>query len=227
MAFRGMIFKAVLFDLGGTLIKTASVCEILKRILEVYGIKRSLTEIDSAHREVEDELTIKDYALPAHEFWILWNIKVLKRLGIRENLESLAEAIAEKWWDNADLKLYPEVKETLGGLRKMGFKIGIVTNGFQSDIDEILARTSLTSFFDVTVGVDAVGKPKPRREIFQYALKNMRVFPQEVLFVGDDLKNDYEGAEKAGLKALLIDRKDEMRKKIRKIRDLSEVMRYL
>ena len=32
-------FKAVLFDLGGTIIKTLEVPEIYRKILEVYGVK--------------------------------------------------------------------------------------------------------------------------------------------------------------------------------------------
>lgn len=32
-------FKAVLFDLGGTLIRTAEVPEIFRRILEAHGVK--------------------------------------------------------------------------------------------------------------------------------------------------------------------------------------------
>jgi len=219
--------KAVLFDLGGTLIKTTPVPEILKRILERYGIKRSSEEIASAQCEVEEQLSLEDYALPASEFWFLWNMKILKKLNVHENIKALAEGIAKRWWSNACVELYPNVKETLKKLKEEGLKIGVVTNGFQSDIDEILARTCLSNFFDVTVGVDAVGKPKPSEEIFLYALKKLRFSAKETLFVGDNPETDYVGAEKAGLKALLIDRDNKMCRRIRKIQDLSEIMKYL
>ena len=40
-----MRFKAVLFDLGGTLIKTAHIPETYKRILETYGVNVSSDQI--------------------------------------------------------------------------------------------------------------------------------------------------------------------------------------
>jgi len=219
--------KAVLFDLGGTLIKTAPVAEIFNRILAVSGVERPLTEIGSAFGKVNSKLTIEDYGLPYDEFWRLYNMKILKYLGIHVNLEMLADAITNEWWDNADIELYPDVKETLMTLKEMGLKIGIVSNGFQTDIDAVLLRTGLTGVFDVAVGADAVGKPKPCKEIFLYALEKIGVPPQDALFVGDNPKTDYEGAEKAGLKPLLIDRNGEASGKIRKIRDLREVTRCL
>ncbi len=219
--------KAVLFDLGGTLVKTATIPEILKSILDSYGIQRPLTEIASAHREVEKQMRLEDYALPYREFWFTWNLRILKKLRVRENPKRLGDVITEEWWDRAHLELYPDAKETLNELRRMGIKMGIVTNGLQKDIEEILARTSLTGFFDATVGVDAVGKPKPHKEIFNCALERLSVPPHEALYVGDNLEIDYKGAEEAGVKALLLDRDGEVDEKVRKIRSLKEVIRYL
>ena len=219
--------KAVLFDLGTTLIRTAPVPEIFNRLLAPYGIERPLKEIDTALKEVGEQLKPEDYALPYVEFWRLYNMKILEHVGIHGNLESLADEITNRWWGNADVELYPDVKETLKVLRETGLKIGIVTNGYQTDIDEILARTGLAGAFDVTVGADAVGLPKPSKKIFLHALKEMGVPAEETLFVGDNLKLDYEGAENAGLNPLLIDRDNGAHEGIRRIRDLREVVRYL
>ncbi|MEM2936279.1 MAG: HAD family hydrolase, partial [Candidatus Bathyarchaeia archaeon] len=186
--------KVVLFDLGGALIRTADVPEIFRRILEAHRIRSSLEEVSLAHRESEKQLRPEDYVMPSDEFWTRWNLRILEQLRIHENAQSLARTIAEQWWDYSDLELYPDVEETLKQLKNMGLKIGLVTNGFQSDIDQILPRVGLANFFDVTVGVDAVGKTKPSREIFLYALKKLGVSPQEALFVGDQIETDYEGA---------------------------------
>ena len=82
-------------------------------------------------------------------------------------------------------------------------------------------------FFDVMVGVDTVGKMKPHREMFLYALNKLEVSPSEPLFVGDQLKEDYEGARRAGLKPLLIDRDDVISSGVEKIRSLREITNYL
>jgi len=150
-------------------------------------------------------------------------VEFLDKLGIRENTQSLATTIAEEWWDYADARLYPDAKETLKQLKSMGLKIGIVTNGLQSDINEVLRKVGLNNFFDVAVGIDALGKTKPNKEIFLYALKKLGATPQKALFVGDQIETDYEGARKAGLRALLIDREGKTRKKVKKIRSLEEI----
>ncbi len=215
--------RAVLFDLGGTLIDTADIFEIWRRTLEAHGIKRSLREISLAHKEIEKQLDPKDYPRLSDEFYITWNLHILEKLGIRKNVQSLARKISGEWWDHSDVRLYPDAEEALKQLKKMGLKMGLVTNGFQSDIDQILPKVGLANFFDVTVGVDAVGKTKPDREIFLYTLKKLGVSPQAALFVGDQMETDYEGARKAGLKALLIDREDRIRKKVKKIRSLKQI----
>jgi len=219
--------KAVLFDLGGTLMRNAPVPEIFRRILASYGIRKPLARIATAFREVEEQLTPEDYTLPYREFWRLFNGRILERLRIRTNLEALADAITDAWWDNAELELYSDVRETLMELKEKGLKMGIVTNGFQKDIDDILSRTNLTGFFDVTVGVDAVGKPKPDRAIFAYAVRKLGVPPEKTVFVGDNPIADYEGAKNAGLKPLLLDRDGQHLGGLAKIRDLRELLNYL
>jgi len=219
--------KAVLFDLGGTLVRTAPIPEIIMRILRNHNVHVSLDGSEEAFPEVTEEMSLEAFKLPYMEFWRAYNLRILKRLGVEGDLERLADALTEEWWDNADLKVYSDVEDTLRILRQRRLKIGIVSNGFQIDIREILFRTGLEDKFDVTVGVDDVEKPKPHREIFHHALEKLKIKPYEALFVGDNPETDYKGAEAAGLKSLLIDRSDKIRGEYQKIRDLREIINYL
>lgn len=49
---------------------------------------------------------------------------------------------------------------------------------------------------------DIVGKPSAK--FFQLAIDSMGLKPQEVVMVGDDIESDIEGAQKAGMKAILV-----------------------
>lgn len=223
-----MRIKAVLFDLGGTLIKTADIPEIYKRILGTYGVKVSSDQILRAHRANEKEVDVVEGQLElGRNFWIKWNLTVLERIGIQRNREFLAKKIHELWLEYADLEVYPDVIETLARLKAKSVKIGVVTNGLKSDFQEILRKLKLTDCFDVVVGVDTCNKGKPDREIFLYAVNKLGVRPEETVFVGDSSKYDYEGSERAGLKPLLIDRKGKASKNVKTIRSLAEVLLHV
>lgn len=210
--------KAVLFDLGGTLVSTASPPEIIGRILEKYGVKRAISEIALAHEAAEESMKLEDYRLTYYEFWIKWNKIILERLGIHENADFLSRVLVDEWWDNANVEPYPDAANVLIGLKGAGMKIGIITNAFMKDVEEILARAELPRVFDILVGIDSVGKPKPHPEIFLYAIRALGIRPNEALFVGDSLEKDYFGALNSGLKAILLDRKGEFGNKYGLIR---------
>lgn len=109
----------------------------------------------------------------------------------------------------------------------MGLKTGLVTNGLENDYREILRKTGLSSFFDVTVGIDTVGRMKPHKDIFLHAVDKLEVLPAETLFVGDRLEEDYKGSRKAGLRPLLIDRDQIIHSDVEKIADLREIINRL
>ncbi|MEM1556822.1 MAG: HAD family hydrolase [Candidatus Bathyarchaeia archaeon] len=220
-----MDLKAVLFDLGGTLIRTAPPAEIIARILEKYGVKRSVEEIAIAHRFAEENSLPEDYNLPYYDFWIKWNSKILERLGISDKNCFLARVLVDEWWDNAGVEAYPDVEEVLVRLKESGLKVGIITNAFEKDIEEIFRRVRMPIIFDVLVGIDTVKRPKPSPEIFLYAVRTLNVQPHEAVYVGDDLEKDYIGAVNAGLRAILVDRNSMHVNKqwLIRVRSLSEI----
>lgn len=223
-----MKLRAVLLDLGGTLIQTPEVSEIMKQMLEAKGIARSIEEINVSRKEADTHMGgYEDLPNLREEFWIKWNTEILRTLGICKDLEILARWISESWWDYAQARLYPEVRKVLQGLRKRGLKLGVVTNGLKSDADKVLPQVGLTNTFDVVVVTDSVGKMKPDKDIFLHALKKLDVTPHEALFIGDRIEEDYNGAKNTGIKALLIDRENKIEENVDKIQSLEEIFEKL
>jgi putative hydrolase of the HAD superfamily len=216
----------VFFDLGGTLIKTVDIPEIYRRILKTHGVKAPFKTIAKAHNECEKEFDSEEMAECKEDFWVKWNSRVLKRIGINDNAEFLARKIDELWWNYAQIEVYPDVIETLFQLRSKGIKVGVVTNAFRKDYDQILQELNWTDYFDVVVGIDSCNKAKPDSMIFLYAVNKLDVCPEEAIFVGDSIKSDYEGAKKAGLKPILIDREAKSSTNVEAIRNLNEVLLY-
>ena len=198
--------KAVLFDLGGTLVKTTEIPHVMKKILKHRGINRSLKEITQARKEAEKGLNFRDLTKLLDEFWVQWNVRILSNLQVSSKTRTLAEYIATHWWDYSNVTLYPDAEEMLPLLKERGLKIGLITNGLQSDVNEILPKVGLQSFFDIVVVIGTLRKMKPDVEVFHYTLQKLKMVPSEAIFIGDEMEADYKGAQNSGLTAYLIDR---------------------
>ncbi len=202
------MIEAVLFDLGDTLVYSNPE-GTFRRVLAAQGIAKSLEEVRNAMIKGTKEFDINSHEeLSAHEFYKQWNVVQLKHLGIGgSEARKIAENINAQWWKFAEFHVYPEVKDTLQRLKQTGLKLGLVTGGFEEDIEMILPQTGLDKLFDVKVGVNTTGKRKPHPKAFKYALKQLGVKPHEAVFVGDNFEADYLGAQKVGMMPVLIKRK--------------------
>jgi putative hydrolase of the HAD superfamily len=204
-----MKVKAVLFDLGGTLIESAEMFETFHRILSLKGIKRPVHKVEKAMRDAELELK-KDFGedVPKDtDYYERWNLNILHRLKVYDKDRELAEEIDKHWFDYMKIKPHACLHETLEKLSASGMKLGIITNGYESDLEKILPRLSLQDCFDILVAADTIGKKKPDPEIFLYAVQKLEVRPGETVFIGDEFEIDYIGARQAGLIPILFEEK--------------------
>jgi len=223
--------KAVLFDIGNTLIRALKPEIAYQNIFSSLGIERSTDAIREALEVVEKELTESNYTsnygkIPYERYWERWDASILKHLGIPQNQISAKEILA-KWWNYADCEAYPDANSSLNRLKRMGVKVGLISNAYEEDIDAILDKAGLEKrLFDIIVGVNTIKKAKPQPGIFRYALGKLGVEPEETLFVGDHVDNDYRGARAVGMHALLIEREERSTKdtsNLEKISSLGEI----
>ena len=226
-----MTIKAVLFDLGGTLLNfdVEHPGEVFQRILISLDISEPLDKIkiafSNAEKEAEENNLLASMGkMGREEYWHQWDSLVLKHLGIIENVE-LGKTVQSKWDDFVGFTLYPEVKEVLTELQQRGLKLGLISIAYEEEIYSILEKVNLEiAAFGIIVGVDTIEKIKPDPAIFRYAISKLNVRPEEAIFVGDKVEVDYNGAEKVGLHALLIDRTGKQQSDLRTIRNLKEIL---
>ena len=204
--------------------------EVFQRVLISLGISRSIDDMKkaflSAEKEAEDiNLLASMGKIDRDEFWYQWDSLVLKHLGIAEHEELAKLFTHSKWMDFVDSTLYPEVKEVLLELKRRGLKVGLISNGYEEEIDLVLEKADLEKeTFDIIVGVDTIKKVKPNPDIFKYAINKLDVKPEETMFVGDNVEADYKGAENAGIHALLIDRTEKKQIDLKTIKNLKEIL---
>ena len=84
------------------------------------------------------------------------------------------------------------------------FRIAVISNA-DGKIEKILTRCGIADCFETITDSGIVGYEKPRREIFEAALKTMNARADESLYVGDVYSVDYVGATNAGMQAILFD----------------------
>ncbi len=102
--------------------------------------------------------------------------------------------------------LYPEVLDALAGLKQRGLHLSVISN-FDSRLVQILNGLGVGSCFEHIFVSSRVGYAKPEAQIFHAALKRHEIRPEQSLHVGDSEINDRLGANNAGLRGILVDRR--------------------
>jgi len=229
-----MKIKAVFFDLGNTLVRTRIPEVTYQNALSSLGIGRSAEAIREAIDRTEKEFRESGYRYRYGEvayagYWGRWIAAVLKHLGISKDQIS-AKEILTRWWDHADCSAYPDTVVTLNRLKHTGVRVGLISTAYEEDINTILDKTCLEKrLFDIVVGANTIKKEKPHPDVFRHALSKLNVEANEVLFVGDDVDNDYRGARAVGMHALLIERgdSDTNASSFDRIRSLEEIFKFI
>ena len=111
-----------------------------------------------------------------------------------------AELVPEK------LYLRPTVKEVLNYSQNAGLKLGFITTTSNSNVELIKAGIKKQldfNIFDLVTTVNDVSKPKPDPEIYEFALKTLKISPQNAIVVEDTPVNQL-CASHAGLRCVLF-----------------------
>ena len=86
------------------------------------------------------------------------------------------------------------------------FRLALVSNAHYAPLvyDHLEAMHIRSFFSEVIISVE-FGRRKPHPSIFEAALNRMKLTPDSVLHIGDSYRDDYCGAQNAGIRCLLVD----------------------
>lgn len=195
-----MKYKAVIFDLFGTLVDIFSRSER----------ERVLNEMSSA------------LSIPADEFSRLWNAgddartlgkvsspvvmleEICRHLAItptQEKLDLASKARIDYYSRN--LKPRPEAVPTLTKLKNQGCRIGLISN-CATEIYSSWQYSPFASLIETPVFSCAVGFKKPDPHIYTIALTKLGVNPGDCLYVADGDSGELKGAIDAGMNSVRI-----------------------
>lgn len=120
-------------------------------------------------------------------------------------------------------KVYPETVDALKALKDKGLKLYLISNSQSNTIEPLIEKFGMKDLFDGLFVSYNEGCLKTDG-LFEAALEKTGLEKDEVVSVGDSIETDIRGAEKAGIKAILVDRRGtrEFPNKIALITDLVE-----
>lgn len=114
-----------------------------------------------------------------------------------EEYSEIIHFILHSCW-TMDAVPYPFTESMLLKLRNMGCKIGIITNGSHDVQAKKIQILGLEAYCDEILISGDIGIHKPKPEPFLLMSERLGIPPQELLYVGDNPKNDVEGSRNAG-----------------------------
>ncbi len=221
--------RAVFLDAGATLLyPDPPVEEVYGRVFEDDGARFSLGHLRDALTatwiEIQRENSGDRYGGVRGEpaFWRDFLRRVRRLLDGGALSDDAFSRLAQHFRQPAAWAVYPDVVPTLETLAARRMRLAVVSN-WDSHLPRLLELHGLARFFH-TVSVSAIEETgKPDAEIFRRTCERLGVAAAETLHVGDSLRDDFEGARRAGLQAILLDRGDQYRDVTERIRSLAEL----
>jgi putative hydrolase of the HAD superfamily len=110
--------------------------------------------------------------------------------------------------------LEPDAAAVLPELTQRGFVLGMASN-YDRRLRNVVAGLAPLGPVRHLVISSEVGWRKPAPAFFAALCRGVGLGPEQIMLVGDDVENDYEGASAAGLKAVLFDPRGRRRDLVR------------
>jgi len=206
--------EAVLLDYGRTLVTFTYPTEDLLRVLREFQPR---IEAALGVPAPEAQTILHDVLLPLEEYinsmsedevdYMDVYRDAWRRAGLRlpdELLHDILDA-EQRCWDRA-VQVDPDAPRVLSWLRDHGVKRAVCSNApFPPEMmRRQVASNGITELVDAVVFSSEVGRRKPAAEVYQAALAAIGAPPERTLFVGDRVREDYEGPRALGMRAVVV-----------------------
>jgi putative hydrolase of the HAD superfamily len=100
--------------------------------------------------------------------------------------------------------LFPYAIEILDYLTQKGYRLHLITNGFEKTQLSKIENAGLSGYFGEVITSEGANSLKPHKEIFEYAFRKTGAEPAESIMLGDSIEADIQGAINAGIDQVYV-----------------------
>ncbi len=186
--------KAIIFDLDDTLYDCSGTLVLKRKKLAAKIISKAIkcSEADALQLQLELECRLGPEADILREISDLYDLpeEFRKEITNITNTMEIEEAI-----------LFPDTMDTINKLRKNGYKLFLVSFGNREMQMKKVKVLGLERAFDEIIITEA---PRGKERCFKEILTKYYLRPEQVLCVGDKIKDEIETGRRLGMSTALM-----------------------
>jgi putative hydrolase of the HAD superfamily len=199
--------RAVFFDVDFTLIHPGPAFQGhgYRETCAKFGIDVIADRFDDAVAAAASMLDAEGRPYDPQVF-VEYTARIIEGMGgVGPAVKDAARAIYDEWGECRHFTLYEEVPEVLRALHRDRYIIGLISNT-QRSLTEFEQHFALEGLFAVALSSSDHGYMKPHPSIFEEALRQADVKAAEAVMVGDSVPHDIAGAQRLGMRGVLVAR---------------------
>jgi len=208
--------KAIFFDFWGTLVENG-VWSPIKQVKNILRINLPFPEY-----VVRMEKAMMTQAFPSLKEAFQ---AICTEFSLEADDKQMDELIGI--WNKSWMLAHPyeEVEKVLEELQTK-YDLYLISNTDSTSILNVIEKFSLDQYFKKKFLSFDLGTIKTDPEFLETVLRETKLKREECMVVGDSLQSDVIAAEKAGIKAVLVDRRDkrDFHLKIKNLNELKEIL---
>lgn len=188
------------FDVYGTLIDTAGVTEALQEFAGDRAVAFS-----NLWREKQLEYSFRRALMQNYVHFGLCTSYALDYTCRAFELDISRKQKNELLAGYKVLPPFPDVEESLPGLKQQGFKLFAFSNGKPEDVANLLENSGISSYFEDVVSTDEIKSFKPNPAVYAHFLRRTEATGKEAWLISGN-PFDVIGAISAGMRGAWVKR---------------------
>lgn len=193
-----MKYQAVIFDLGGTLVYSPDYSNTTREMASIL----SAPEENFVRLWFEQSEGLGTGLFPSYQSYIR---HICTQLEIDTQADRIDFAASIPFNETKQVVMAPRegAIELLTYLKSNGYKTGLISD-CAPDLPEFWNETPFAPLIDAAVFSCSVGMNKADPRIFQLAVEELEVKPEDCLYIADGMRQELANASKLGMHAIQL-----------------------